>query len=191
MTRLIGLGGLLRAGKDATADYLREEHGFLVMGMSEPLLEAALALNPWVQLPGSASLGRQMRFTTLAKLVEEVGYTEAKKNPEVRRFLQVLGTEVGRQMIGENVWVDIAGRRIDEARDQGYSVALTGVRFPNEFDMIRSRRGTLVWIDRPGIIRPVELHASENSVTGDDFDVTIVNDGSLDDLYAKADALAA
>ena len=57
-----------------------------------------------------SGLGATERVT-YREAIEERGYTEAKAEfPEVRRLLQVFGTEVGRDLFGENVWVDIMKR---------------------------------------------------------------------------------
>lgn len=174
---LIGLGGLLRSGKDTFADYLVEGHGYVKLNMSEPLHEAMMTLDPIVN--------EGYDHITYSELIGRVGYTEAKKNPEVRRLLQVLGTEIGRKMFGENVWVDLAGKRIDELRAEGKPVVITGLRYPNEIEMIRSRKGRAAWVDRGG--KPTSDHPSENSVKAADFDFAIDNTGSLNDLYATAD----
>lgn len=203
---VIGLGGKLRAGKDAVADYLVQRHGYVKIGMSDALHEAMLALDPivivdeFVQYPeGAPGYGwntprKQMRY---AELCEAVGYTEAKKKPEVRRLLQVLGTEVGRKMIGEDTWTNIVRRRIDEFEKRGIPVVLTGLRYPNELAIINERHGggaITIWVERPGVEAPsasTASHSSENSVTVEDFDFVLENDGTLAQLYAKVDTIAA
>lgn len=187
--QLIGIGGLLYAGKDAVADYLVERYSWNKRGMSDPLNDALLALNPQVGINARpAQLDGHLvgEFITYQRLYEEVGYVEAKKNPEVRRLLQALGTEVGRNMIDENVWVDVAAREIEKRRTAGQDVIITGMRFPNELDMIRRLGGHLWWVSRPGVEGgqgTLAVHASESSVGPDDFDTTILNVGDLDDLY--------
>lgn len=185
-TIVIGLGGKLRSGKDTVADYLASQHDFVKIGMSDALREALYTLNPII------SGGQFSPYERYRDIDDRAGYTEAKKIPEVRRLLQVLGTEVGRQIISENVWVDIVERRIAEYRAQGRSVALTGVRFENEQSMIRRIGGTLVWITRPGL-DTAEAHAAHASeqATGEDFDLTIANVGTLNDLYADTETLLA
>lgn len=188
--RLVGLGGHLRAGKDAVADYLVDSHGFLKLGMSDPLHEAMLVIDPIIGETDLYIDGYNMGQKYVPRysdLIGHNGYVEAKKNPEVRRLLQQLGTEFGRKMIGENVWVDIAKRTILDHLAEGRSVAITGIRYPNELTMIRDLGGVTWWVDRPGGSAAVSVHASENSVAERDFDFTLNNTGTLDHLYEIAD----
>ena len=214
--RLIGLGGKLRAGKDAVADYLEEHHDFVKMGMSDALNDALLKLNPYIPTERIYADGEWVIPAGIHRyqdLHDEVGYVEAKKNPEVRRLLQMLGTEVGRDMISENVWTDIAEKRVREHWANGKSVVITALRFPNELDMLERLGGITAWVERPdaqrlsnssesqdaGVTpestteagrsshRAIHAHASENSVSANDFQEVIVNDADLDALYEKVE----
>lgn len=178
---LIGLGGLLRSGKDAVADHLTAAHGFVKIGMSDALHIALLTLDPMIDTTGK-------RYSTL---IAEVGYVEAKTLPEVRSLLQRLGTEVGREMIGQNVWSDITAARVDKLLAAGQPVVVTGIRYPNELQMIRALGGRTMWVARPGVEAPAGMagHTSENSVAATDFEGVIDNSGTLDDLYRTVDAL--
>lgn len=179
---LIGLGGLLRSGKDAIADHLVAKHGFVKLGMSDVLNDAMLVIDPILDIGVD---GREMRY---ADAIEWHGYVEAKKNPEIRRLLQVFGTEFGRQMIGENVWVDMLERKVDALRKSGQSVVVTGLRYPNEVELIhRAFAANSWWVERGGT--PTTGHASETSVTSTMFDVCIFNLGTLGDLYNHIDSL--
>jgi hypothetical protein len=199
---LIGLGGHLGAGKDALAEHIAEKYGATVLGMSAPLVRAMQALNPVIPLfvPGvNTKYVPTGRYTTYRELHQSVGYVGAKKNPEVRRLYQTLGTQVGRDMIGDDVWVDMARRDIQALREDGEAVLITGIRFPNELQMIQGQGGKLVWVERDesyeaydrGQDRPLEAykHESENSVRYTDFDVVVENFGDLEGLYASADTL--
>ncbi|WP_406245899.1 hypothetical protein ACI7YT_12725 [Microbacterium sp. M] len=195
---LIGLGGYLRSGKDEVAGVLEEQFGFARLGMSDALHEAMLAIDPivvvdeFVQYPeGAPGYGWNTPRAKMSysELVEAVGYVEAKKRPEVRRLLQALGTEVGRDMIGTNTWSDIMARKVEALLKQGRSVVATGIRFPNEVQMLRSFAGAAVWVDRPGFEPSASSHASETSVGSDDFDMVIRNTGTLEQLHEGAAAL--
>lgn len=208
---LVGMGGLKGHGKDAFADYLAQDHGYFKTFMSEPLTQALSLIGPrgpWVRLdfdvPGGARAGEFIRY---AALVELVGYTDAKKHRDAREYLQGLGTEVGRNMIGESTWTDIALEKIRTARAAGHPVVITGIRYPNELELIRGLGGLNVWIDRPqqapqahpltdaidealGIKDSTETHSSETTLSAEDFDAVIENYGSLDDLRATAQRFA-
>ena len=63
--------------------------------------------------------------------------------PEVRRLLQVIGTEAGRDIHGIDVWVDMTFDAIQKlGPDQ--PVVLTDIRFANEAQRLRSHGGHLV-----------------------------------------------
>lgn len=194
-TTVIGIGGKLRSGKDAAADHLVQEHGFTKLGMSDPLLEHALILNPYIPVNAHPSYGPDWTmagdFVRLSALVEQVGYVEAKKNPEVRRFLQADGTEGGWQFHGLNLWADRLADKIELALATGRGVVVTGIRFHHEIRMIRGFGGRTWWVDRPDVDSTTSAagHASENSVSAADFGHTITNAGSLSDLYAAVDQL--
>lgn len=192
---LIGLGGHKENGKDALADFLVAQHDFEKLGMSDALSQALYTMDPLIPYDGG-----WLRYQSI---VDEVGYVQAKKNSEVRRLLQVLGTEVGRNMLGESVWVDVAARRIAEIRSVGIPVAITGIRYPNELEMIRAAGGYAVWVERPkatthqglivaldtAIASPLETHSSETTLTRDDFDIIVNNDSDLPALGRRATGL--
>ena len=171
--RLIGIGGYAGTGKDAVATILEDSHGFYGTFMSQPLNAALCRLNPQVEVrPGEV-----FRYVDL---IAQLGYTRAKELPEVRRLLQAMGTEVGRDMFGQTVWIDQL-RNYLAAYKPDDDVVVTGIRFPNEARMIVELGGKLWWVMRPGF-GPVNRHTSDNSLTYEDFDRVVVNDGTLEDL---------
>lgn len=175
MSNLIGLGGYAESGKDAFADVL-EKHGWYKTYMSKYLRKSLEILNPIVSV--DMLTGRLTRF---AELVEQVGYEESKKNSEVRRLLQTLGTEVGRKLYSEYFWVDLCFKEVVDELEKGNSVVVTGIRYLNELHKLHNLDGNSVWVDRPGY-GPVNQHSSDNSLTKDDFDHVFNNGGSLKDL---------
>lgn len=177
---LLALGGYAEAGKDAIADHLEGDLSWSRDYFSSALEEALLKLDPWIITDG-------IFYERYSELHKRKGYTESKQNPEVRRLLQVLGTEVGREMFGKSVWVNIFDRKVKPLLEAGENVVVTGVRFRNEVIWARRRGGHAVWVDRGG--EPVNDHASDNSLSEKDFDHTIKNTGTLAELYAGVDLL--
>lgn len=187
MGRLIGIGGRLAAGKDTIADYLVGK-GWLKFGMSDPLHQSMMKLNPIVDTYGVEG-GFDVEVVTYREATEARGYAEAKAEfPEYRRLLQAFGTEVGRDLFGENVWVDVMSKRVAGALGGGHNVAVTGIRYPNEVEVIKRLGGALWWVDRGDShgVQPA-VHTSESSVGPDDFGLTIHNVGTLKQLYQLTD----
>lgn len=144
---LVGLVGYAQAGKDTFAGYL----GFKRLAFADVLKAVAYGSNPIVALNTDHS------FLYLRDVVDAVGWERAKSEyPEVRLYLQHLGTEGGRDNLGANVWVDAAFKDYDP----NVPTVFTDVRFPNEIQAIRDRGGIIVRIDRGGHA-PVNGHVSE------------------------------
>jgi len=196
MTKLYGIGGYLRSGKDAFADRLVEKHDFVKLNMSNPLVDVARIQNVWIRLDHAIDLkagktgsyhAPKNSFIRVNTLLDGVGYTEAKKQKEFRDYLQVMGTQVGRNLFGDNVWTEIARENIRKARATGKNVVVTGIRFQNELDMIFDEGGTTIWISRPDTAPLPGGHASETSLSVSDFERVVQNDGTLEELLALAD----
>jgi hypothetical protein len=168
MLSLIGLGGYATSGKDVVADLLVKEFGYHKTFMSAPLEAALIALNPII-FPSS-----KLRY---AEFHRSAGYEETKKNVEVRTLLQKLGTEVGRKLIHEDVWVEVVFRDILTWLNEGKKVVVTGIRYPNELVALRALNGTAVWVDRGRA--PVNSHSSDNALGINDFDESLLNKTSL------------
>lgn len=165
----IALCGYKRSGKDTVADILVERYGYTKVSFAEPLKEMALAIDP--AIPGD-----DYQVYDLSYLVGRFGWEEAKdRYPEIRRFLQRLGTDGIRNHLGEDIWVDIAE---DIAVKVGGPVVFTDTRFPNEAEMV-ARHGGKVWrIERPGY--EADGHASESALDEWDYDAVVKNAGDLD-----------
>ena len=169
---ILGLTGFAMSGKDEVADELVRNYGFTKIGMSDTLHECLMVLNPIAAFDYVSVEAIRYR-----DYCEEVGYVEAKKNPEVRALLQRLGTEVGRNMIDEDIWVNAM---LNKAR-RHLAVVVTGIRYPNEANAC-----LFTWnVVRPGY-GPVNDHSSEAlaaEINASGNHLTIVNDGTLEQLY--------
>lgn len=96
-----------------------------------------------------------------------------------REFMQRLGTEFGRDQIGENLWVDAA---MERAKSFDISV-FTDVRFDNEASAVKREGGVVIRISRPqALANEFSDHPSEKAIDSLDVDHNIKNDGSLGQL---------
>lgn len=185
LQRVYGFGGYKESGKDAAVDELEADFGFARTGMSVPIDQDARILNPVIT---HAPDGRPIHYIEFNDVVCGGDYTLAKQNSEFRGFLKRLGADYARTL-DVDFWVKRVRATMEESLSRGVPIALTGTRFPNELDLIRDLGGLLVWVSRPGVEDSSDTHSTESSVGPDDFDTVIVNDGTLEDLYAKVRAL--
>lgn len=170
---LVGIAGYARAGKDTAAQGL-VDIGWTKAAFADPLKRALETLNPIVDVDYDGIGVSADRLSDDLKYWN--GWDSLKTaNAEVRRLLQVFGTEVGRNLFGEDFWVK-------QALDGAYPYTVfSDVRFKNEADAIREAGGIIIWIDNPEV-GPLNDHASENSITGDDIDLVWSNDFTKADL---------
>jgi dephospho-CoA kinase len=170
---IIGLSGYAQTGKDETAKILVREHGFKRLAFADPIRDAVYGLNPLVE-------GGQR----VADLVDEYGWDVAKGKDEVRRLLQAMGAEVGRKQFGSDFWVVVAMSQIGTSTD----VVFTDVRFPNEAKAIADMNGAIVRVIRPNT-SAVNDHESEVAMDRYDFDATIINNGTVEDLNSQVNRI--
>lgn len=172
---IIGLSGVARSGKDTVADHLVENYGFKKVSFADPIREALYRLNPEIDVDGY-----DMR---LKAAIDLMGWEQLKElSTGLRGLMQRMGTEVGREMFGENIWVDTALKGI-APEDK---VVITDVRFPNEADAIQATGGKLWRVERPGV-GPANDHPSESALDTYEFPTKLANEGTLEDLWKKVD----
>ena len=165
---VVGLCGLAGSGKSTAARILCHQHRFVRKPFAHCLKQMVAALGvPGDVLDGDREAKEQPRPELLGKTV--------------RHALQTLGTEWGRQHMGEDFWVGLWSLGLQKMP----RVVADDVRFPNEQIASQNAGGVLVRIDRPGAGSKVNAkHASENiGALSPDF--VVVNDGTPEDLSRK------
>lgn len=208
-------------GKDAFADAVagrvQEEHAVMPVGrctrcaIGKACGAARISFADPMKRAAEHLLGmpRRVAWGTQAQKDEWKRYGRS-----AREWLRWLGTEVGRQMVDPNVWVDRFAEDAVRA-SAGYVVASDG-RFRSEIEGLRgkveevaSREGRVVpsvrhvLIIRTGVREPETAHASETEIAeirkavvrGEEwalglFDRVMWNDADLDCLRLKARAYA-
>lgn len=177
---IIGLSGFARSGKDEAAKVLVEGFGFTQVAFADKLREMLYQLNPIVDQRKFIGMDLDEHNDTV--YVQDVidkfgwnGYKETHWGSEIRRLLQRLGTEAGRQTLWDTIWIDAAFAGLPEDA----KVVVSDARFFNEFDAIRERGGKIWRIERKGI-GPTNDHPSETEAPNyQHFDYTFYNDGTL------------
>ncbi len=175
--KLIGITGYAESGKDELAKSLLLRGGYMPMAMSDALREMALILDPILTDDGKD-------YYSLSTVVLKEGYTESKRHQGVRQYLQVLGTDAVRNILGEDSWVAAAERKFIPHLQEERNVCVTGIRFPNEVNMIKRYGGTMIKVIRDGT-GPVNSHVSD-AIDTLPVDVVVFNNGTLQDLANEA-----
>lgn len=177
--KVVGITGKAGSGKDTLADIFQKVYHFERYSLAAPLkrgLCAMLDLDP----------GVFERRDLKEKPIPWIG-----KSP--RYLAQTIGTEWGRQLINDRLWLACADQFIQKARAAGVpGVVIPDVRFSNEAYWIRDANpfffGRLLHVRRGlGYTLDNATHASEKGVAylpaGGDF--LIHNDGGIDDLHSR------
>lgn len=166
LVTVVGLAGYARSGKDSAAKALISA-GYQRLALADLVRRALEAINPWIPEVGM-SLSDALNKYTWDFLKSAY--------PGVRQLLQRCGTEAGRNLLGEDVWVNALLSRMED----GGRYVVTDIRFRNEVAAVLRLGGQVVRITRPGR-GPVNDHASEHDL--DDVYLPVVhNDGSLQHL---------
>lgn len=174
---ILGLSGWARNGKDTVADHLISKYGYERISFAAPMKEALYRLNPKITIDNVVS-------TPIRIGVDVYGWDDLKTHgPEVRELLQRFGTEVGRELWGEDFWVNAA---IDTIED-GSRVVVSDVRYPNEADAIKKLGGEVWRIVRPGF-GAANGHASEHALNDYKFDHILDNNSGVELLYDSVDS---
>jgi len=197
---LIGVVGFIGSGKGAVGDLL-EQKGFVKDSFAKPLKDACSAMFGWPRelLEGDTEVSRKWREEHDSFWSEKFGYTFTP-----RLALQLMGTEAGRNVFHQDIWVVSLLNRA-----KGKNVVVTDVRFKNEINYIQQNGGIIVRVKRgeepewyklaedaaAGFssaimeIKDKGIHQSEWDWIGSDFNYTIENEGSLEDLGNQIDGL--
>lgn len=186
---IVGLAGQARSGKDTVAKYLVEKYDFKQYALADKIREALYVLNPtilidnniieWWKLTGKIP----NLYEYLANVVDNVGWEKAKEQKSVRELLQRFGTEVGREMFGENFWVDCIMEQIHTENPD--NAVISDIRFQNETDIC-----TVVLKIERGMSSSVDVHKSEKlDISKEYFHSIIKNNGTIEELHTKVDKL--
>lgn len=154
----IGIAGRVGSGKTTFANYLLD---YLPMAYILPFA------NP------------------IKKFALDLGW-DGKKNEKGRRLLQLLGTEIGRECIDPNIWINHWSDCTLRPMHIGVKYFIADdVRFRNEAKAINGTGFTFFITGRSN--KTVDdSHLSERGLFIDDCNHTIYNNGTLVDLSIKA-----
>jgi adenylate kinase family enzyme len=138
---IIGVVGFIGSGKGTVADILVEKHGFVKLSFADAVKDATAAIFGWPRalLEGDTLESREFRETK-----DEWWSKKFEFDFSPRLALQLMGTEAGRNVFHQDVWVHALERKAEMYKN----VIIADVRFPNEIDWMRSKGGFAVRVQR-------------------------------------------
>jgi len=206
---IIGIVGFIGSGKNTVGDFLANIYGFKKESFAKPLKDAASDIFGWPRylLEGDTDDSREFRETVdsyWSKILNKPNFTP-------RLALQLLGTQAGRDVFGENIWTASCIRRCCTGEFQYKTVVenyvITDCRFRNEISAINEANGIVIrvkrgpdpdWASRWQTIPThtdltnymktthPEVHQSEwDWVGAPGIQYVIENDGTIADLQKK------
>lgn len=196
---IIGLCGLIGAGKSTVANALKDKN-FVELSFGGALKDGVAAMFDWDRkmLEGDTIESREWRDAPDSFLSKALGYSISP-----REVLQRVGTQAMRNGFVDDIWIILVAHRINKNPKANY--VIPDVRFSNEKSLIKSLGGEL-WQVRRGML-PVwwhdaiqtnngqinlmskyRVHESEWKWIDSDskFDQILLNDGTIDGLKNKA-----
>lgn len=188
---IIALSGYKGSGKDTVAKRLVGRHGFRRFAFADPLREALLQLDPYVDASNYKPATNPPYRRLSDALQEHESWDDLKKHPDVRGLLQRMGTEVCRNIIDQHCWVRLLLQSLLKLADPSAATpsraVITDLRFPNELQALRMMGAVHIRVDRPDC--KGDGHVSENLAALPEPDLVIDNSRSLEHLDMAVDTL--
>lgn len=146
--KLIALCGHKGVGKSTYASFLAGKNGH-VFSFATPLKSMLTSVFP--------------NEYVLKKKDEKIPYFDVT----ARYLLQTLGTEWGRNMVDQNIWIKLLRVRLIEHLTDSVVTPLVvdDLRFDNEAEMIRELGGEVWQLDRRSFTASEDKHVSEQGIS--------------------------
>lgn len=167
--KIILIGGKANTGKDSTAEYMDAYY------RSRGLDVVNIQIGYYIKM-----------------YAREIAKWDGDNETKPRQLLQDLGTELIRKQIDEYFFIKRIIQDIDIYSRYFDIITISDGRLPEEFAAIKLAypETVTVHVTRPGyssrLTKGQKAHITEALVDEIEYDYSIVNDGSLDDLQKKA-----
>ncbi len=198
--QILCVSGRKGSGKDTLCDYLVAKHGFTKFAYADALKRMSVPLIHAIFPSLKDEITLESMYDGDAKEKVYPSLSFAGKPFSIRWFLQFVGTDVMRAHLSEDLWVEhVMGSiraLLQNPTTSQIRVCISDCRFENEVAKCRALASTTsgvrvksVRVHRPGL--PSESKSFVHSSEANEFEVDcpLMNDGSLEDLYAKVEKL--
>ena len=177
---IIGINGKIGTGKDTLASYYVENFGFKRLAFADAVKKiAAMTLGPHFSLENCVEMDKTSRSWR-----DQPYQVTPEFSISPREAWQKIGTDAMRNTVWKDVWLNAFDLQIDPK----YNYVVPDLRFPNEADFLKKKGAFLIKVVREIPGSKFSDHLSETSLDFyNEFNLMIVNEGTLKDLYAMAE----
>jgi hypothetical protein len=196
---VVCVSGKAGSGKDTMGAVLVKNHGFKRIALADPLRDLCSRV---FRIPFNDFLDQNKKDAELDSIITldfhhvdkireivelewgfEISYPARERMEEYfgeefetpRDILKLVGTELLRENVREDIWIALAMNKIAELK---CNVVVTDVRFQNERDVFSKAGAIMCLIKRPSVDKEDE-HSSENTGEDDEYDVIFHNTEEL------------
>jgi hypothetical protein len=188
MQKIFSFSGRKQSGKTLLANILRDQYGFKILSFADPIKNVASSIfnisknqlekqkdqmfrKPVILTPGNLSKIHESTSIDFNLVNEKF------KQPvsSIRQFLQILGTDLIRK---HNPDWHISQTKLEVDKNRHSNICFADTRFSNELEFVKSLHGETWFIIRTRGYSELSHHISERSLSFQNFDNVIVNNGS-------------
>jgi hypothetical protein len=189
MSKILGITGEIGCGKTTICDYICRKYEFEQYAFAEPIKSIAKCFGfTHTELYGTQS--------------QKLGIN-AHWGISGRVFMQKFGTDICRNVLptvipemkldDSSMWIKLYKINLEEKikKNKNTKLIVSDVRFVNESNAIQENKNGIIIRVVKDIEHKTEInnHSSEQEMKSISPDITIVNNGSLDELYKKIDII--
>lgn len=200
---LLGFCGISGCGKDTVGRYIEQQYGFTTVSFADSLKDCLSAIFGWDRemIEGRTPASRQWREEIDPWWAQRLGIEEFTPRFAMTNF----GTDVMRNRFNDDIWIFNTERKL--ANISG-PIAITDLRFPNEFELVRRLGGSIARIKRGRdpkwvavakaalsgddlarhMLTTLGIHESEWAWLNEQTDAVLENHTGLSGLYEQVDA---
>lgn len=203
---IVSFSGVKFSGKDTAAEGLIRSHKFKRIGLADKLKDICSIVfniyrpdmdNPSVkENPFDKPIFiRVSHIDELLRTIERDGYDfefditfellcknfMGKSLASIREVLQVVGTDICRNYIKDDIWLQYVKNTILNHKG---NLVITDARFQNEREFLANLGAIMILIVRPGFENK-STHISENQLGNpENYDVVVINDSTITALQS-------
>lgn len=141
---IFAIAGHMGTGKATATRFLVEKFGYTKLTFTGPIKDVVAAATGWPRdrLEGATPEDREWR--------EDPANIKYGRTP--RQWLQFVGTELFRQQVDDNIWVDRMETEIHTLYEKGVrKIVVSDLQYPDEVQLMQKLGAVIIHLTAPGV----------------------------------------